>query len=106
LKDSKVFRDAVQTLLYSGSSFSNSFNTLFAPLGAEYNLGAKFPNSETTIKNIDAYQALMEELRGTVLSLLDNEIAGGSLIAFMTFTTFSNPGSRARTDRLSSHRTL
>ena len=64
LKDSKTFRDAVQTLLYSGSSFSNSFNTLFAPLGAEYNLGSKFPNSEVTIQNIGSYQALMEELRG------------------------------------------
>jgi len=64
LKDSKVFRDAVQTLLYSGSSFSTSFNTLFAPLGAEYDLGSKFPNSEVTIKNIGGYQALMEDLRG------------------------------------------
>ena len=64
LKDSGTFRDAVQTLLYSGSSFSNSFNTLFAPLGAEYNLGAKFPNSEVTIQNIGSYQALMEDLRG------------------------------------------
>jgi hypothetical protein len=64
LKDSKVFRDAVQTLLYSGSSFSTSFNTLFAPLGAEYDLGSKFPNSEVTIRNIGGYQALMEDLRG------------------------------------------
>ena len=51
-------------LLQSGSSFSNSMATLFAPMGAEYNLAAKHPHSETTLANIDTYQQLMEELRG------------------------------------------
>ena len=79
LKDSVVFRDSVsgelsgQTgwhlayrtgLLYSGSSFSGSLATLFSPLGAEYNLAAKHPNSEITLKNITQYQSLMEEMRG------------------------------------------
>lgn len=79
LKDSKVFRDAVQTLLYSGSSFSNSFNTLFAPLGGEYGLAQKFPNSEVTIQNVAGYTALMEDLKETLnpeLDLIDSRIIG------------------------------
>ena len=79
LKDSVVFRDSVSGelsnrtgwhlayrtgLLYSGSSFSGSLATLFSPLGAEYNLAAKHPNSEITLKNITQYQSLMEEMRG------------------------------------------
>ncbi|KAK1924314.1 hypothetical protein DB88DRAFT_463882 [Papiliotrema laurentii] len=77
LKDSTVFRDAVQSLLQSGSSFSNSMATLFAPMGAEYNLAAKHPHSETTLANIDTYQQLMEELRETLapeLDLIDSRI--------------------------------
>jgi amphiphysin len=48
----------------SGSSFSGALATLFAPMGAEYNLAAKFPQSEVTVNNIAQYQVLMEELRG------------------------------------------
>jgi amphiphysin len=81
LKDSMVFRDSVSSvllpsdpgkaekltlvgLLSSGSSFSGALATLFAPMGAEYNLAAKFPQSEVTVNNIAQYQVLMEELRG------------------------------------------
>lgn len=77
-KDAVVFRNGVnckaprsvaradisQALLDSGSSFGGSLSTLFQPLGAEYNLAAKFPNSEVTVKNIAVYQRLMEELQG------------------------------------------
>lgn len=51
----------------SGSSFSGALATLFAPMGAEYNLAAKFPQSEVTVNNIAQYQVLMEELRGQLL---------------------------------------
>lgn len=50
----------------SGSSFSGSLATLFAPMGAEYNLAAKFPQSKVTVDNIAQYQVLMEELRGAL----------------------------------------
>lgn len=70
-RDSKSFRDAVQTLLFSGTSYSSALSTLFAPLGAEYNLSQKFPNSDVTIKNIGAYQALMEQLREVLVPELE-----------------------------------
>lgn len=57
-------------LLMSGSSFSGALATLFAPMGAEYNLAAKFPQSEVTVNNIAQYQVLMEELRGQLDEIL------------------------------------
>jgi amphiphysin len=77
LKDAKVFRDAVQTLLYSGSTFSTSFTNLFSPMGAEYDLIGKHPQAEVTLKNIGQYQVLMEDLRETLapeLELIDSRI--------------------------------
>lgn len=79
-KDAVVFRDGVNcedptvlgltlALLNSGSSFGSSLSTLFQPLGAEYNLASKFPNSELTVKNIAVYQRLMEELQGALSGL-------------------------------------
>lgn len=52
----------------SGSSFSGSMATLFSPMGAEYNLAAKHPHSEITLKNIDQYQNIMQEMRGELSS--------------------------------------
>ncbi|GFZ43831.1 hypothetical protein JCM24511_01551 [Saitozyma sp. JCM 24511] len=77
LKDSVVFRDSVSSLLVSGSSFGGSLATLFSPLGAEYNLAAKFPQAEKTVQNITVYQTLMEEMRETLtpeLELIDSRI--------------------------------
>ncbi|WVF71288.1 hypothetical protein IAT40_006091 [Kwoniella sp. CBS 6097] len=77
LKDSVVFRDSVSNLLSSGSSFSGSLATLFSPMGAEYNLAGKYPQSEVTVKNIAVYQGLMEEMRETLLpelELIDSRI--------------------------------
>lgn len=42
--------------------------TLFSPMGAEYNLAAKHPHSEITLKNIDQYQNIMQEMRGELSS--------------------------------------
>ncbi|WRT66473.1 uncharacterized protein IL334_003432 [Kwoniella shivajii] len=77
LKDSTVFRDAVSTLLQSGTSFSTSLATLFSPMGAEYNLASKHPQAEVTVKNITVYQGIMEEMRETLLpelELIDSRI--------------------------------
>ncbi|RXK37065.1 hypothetical protein M231_05653 [Tremella mesenterica] len=77
LKDATIFRDSVSSLLISGSSFSGSLATLFSPLGSEYNLAAKHPTAEVTVKNISQYQGLMEELRETLspeLELIDSRI--------------------------------
>jgi len=88
LKDSTTFRDSVSStllptlcilvslilfapaLLVSGTSFAGSFATLFSPMGAEYNLAAKHPQAEATVKNISTYQTLMEEMRGLQVSCL------------------------------------
>ncbi|WVR06950.1 hypothetical protein IAU60_003986 [Kwoniella sp. DSM 27419] len=77
LKDSVVFRDSVSNILSSGSSFSGSLATLFSPIGAEYNLAGKHPQTEVTIQNISVYQGLMEEMRETLLpelELIDSRI--------------------------------
>jgi len=77
LKDSAVFRDSVTSLLMSGQSFARSFTTLFSPLGNEYNLAAKHPQAELTVKNIGMYEQLMEEMRETLqpeLELIDTRI--------------------------------
>jgi hypothetical protein len=57
----------IPALLVSGSSFGGSLATLFSPLGAEYNLAAKFPQAEKTVQNITVYQTLMEEMRGAYI---------------------------------------
>ncbi|ORY32784.1 hypothetical protein BCR39DRAFT_464181 [Naematelia encephala] len=77
LRDSTTFRDSSTSLLYSGTSFSKSFAVLFSPLGAEYALAQKHPQAEMTLKNIDQYQVLMEEMRETLapeLELIDSKI--------------------------------
>ena len=55
-------------LLTSGSKFGGSLATLFSPMGAEYNLSSKHPQSKITVDNITVYQGLMEELRGVFSS--------------------------------------
>lgn len=59
-------RDKADTpaLLVSGSSFSGSLAIVFSPMGSEYNLASKFPQSEVTLNSITQYQVLMEEMRG------------------------------------------
>ena len=61
----------VAALLMSGSNFSGSLGTLFAPMSGEYNLATKHPQSETTLKNIEVYQRLMEEVQGQLEDLDD-----------------------------------
>ncbi len=60
----------ILALLVSGTSFSGSLSTLFAPIGAEYNLASKHPQAEVTLRNITTYQGLMEEMRGALRSCL------------------------------------
>ncbi|KAI5453390.1 BAR adaptor protein Hob1 [Naganishia albida] len=83
LKDSKVFRDAVQTLLTSGSTFATSFTTLFGPIGSgEYDLTSRHPQAEVTVNNIGQYQQLMEDLRETLapeLELIESRVIAPSI---------------------------
>ncbi|BGP18419.1 BAR adaptor protein Hob1 [Rhodosporidiobolus nylandii] len=77
-KDTSSFREAVSSMLISGSGFATSFTTLFSPLNDESSLTARHPGAETTLRNIDQYQDLMAELRDAVqpeLELIDSRVS-------------------------------
>lgn len=50
--------------------------TLFSPMGSEYNLSTKHPQSEVTLKNIASYQTLMEEMRGRWFPFIPRSTVG------------------------------
>lgn len=66
LKDSSTFRDAVTSMLMSGANFGRHFDTLFQPIGSEYDLERRHPNASHTMTNLPAYQQLMDELKETL----------------------------------------
>lgn len=66
LKDASTFRDAVKNMLLSGASFGRHFDTLFQPIGSEYDLERKHPNAQHTMTNLPAYGQLMDELKETL----------------------------------------
>ncbi|EST07706.1 Src homology-3 domain protein [Kalmanozyma brasiliensis GHG001] len=66
LKDASSFRDAVKNMLLSGSNFGRHFDTLFQPLGSEYDLERKHPNAQATMTNLAHYGQLMDELKDTL----------------------------------------
>lgn len=79
LKDTKAFTDAVNTLFTAGSSLAQHFSILFHPIASEYDLLGKFPEAEHTIKNVDAYQTALEELRTSIspeLELIESRVVG------------------------------
>lgn len=63
LKDASTFRDTVKNMLLSGANFGRHFDTLFQPIGSEYDLERKHPNAQTTMINLSHYGQLMEELK-------------------------------------------
>ena len=66
LKDASAFRDAVKNMLLSGSNFGRHFDTLFQPIGSEYDLERNHPNAQTTMHNLPLYGQLMDELKETL----------------------------------------
>lgn len=79
LKDTKAFDEAVTNLFTTGAGFSNHFATLFHPLTGEYDILRKHPEAEHTVKHVDQYENIMEELKGAVapeLELIQSRIAG------------------------------
>ncbi|SNX83123.1 related to RVS167 - BAR adaptor protein [Melanopsichium pennsylvanicum] len=71
LKDASTFRDAVRDMLLSGANFGRHFDTLFRPLGSEYDLERKHPNAGHTMTNLPAYGQLMDELKETLTPELE-----------------------------------
>ncbi|KAF5338431.1 hypothetical protein D9758_012229 [Tetrapyrgos nigripes] len=79
LKDTKVFTDGVNGLFTSGAGFATHFSTIFHPISGEYDLLGKHPQAEHTIRNVDKFQSVMDDLRSSVgpeLELIESRISG------------------------------
>ncbi|KAI0079044.1 BAR-domain-containing protein [Panus rudis PR-1116 ss-1] len=79
LKDTKAFTEAVSNLFTYGSGFAAHFAVLFHPFTGEYDLMSKHPEAANTIKNVDAYEGAMEELKAAIvpeLELIESRILG------------------------------
>lgn len=79
LKDTKAFDEAVTNLFSSSAGFSKHFATIFHPLTGEYDILRKYPEAEHTSKNVDQFENMMEELKGSVvpeLELIQSRIMG------------------------------
>lgn len=90
LKDSSTFRESVScasrhqrrttdvpAMLTSSAAFSSAFQTVFGPIGSDYDLDRKFPGAMETVKAMSAYQVDMGELRDALvpeLELIDSRI--------------------------------
>jgi len=79
LKDSKAFSEAVTNLFQNGAGFAKHFATMFHPLAGEYDILRKYPDAEDTVKNVDAYEGALEELKEAIipeLQLIESRILG------------------------------
>ena len=50
-------------LFTSGQNFAQHFSQVFHPLVGEYDLIGKYPDARDTIRNVDGYHTVFEELR-------------------------------------------
>jgi amphiphysin len=79
LKDTKAFDEAVTNLFTTGAGFAQHFCTIFHPLSGESDLLRRHPEAEHTVKHVDSYEGVMEELRASVvpeLELIESRIIG------------------------------
>lgn len=66
-------------LFSSGQGFASHFAQLFHPLSGEYDLIGNYPQARDTIRNIDGYAGIFDELRSAVapeLELIESRIIG------------------------------
>ena len=64
-------------LFTSAQNFSQHFAAIFHPIVGEYDLLGKHPNARETIRNVDSYQAVFEELRNSIspeLELIESRV--------------------------------
>ena len=98
LKDCKKFNEAVVStwcdyvsvpsifiritdLFTAGQNFAQHFTQIFHPIVGEYDLIGKHPQAGDTIRNVDGYQAVFEELRSSIspeLELIESRIVAPS----------------------------
>lgn len=79
LKDTKAFTDSTSSLFTAGEGFATHFSTMFRAFNGEYDLAGKYPDSVRTMKNMDAYEGMMGELKSAVepeLELISSRIVG------------------------------
>ncbi|KAL5535090.1 HOB1 [Sanghuangporus sanghuang] len=77
LKDCKKFTEAVTNLFTSGQGFAQHFGQIFHPMVGEFDLIGKYPDAQDTIRNVDGYQQLFEELKLNIapeLELIESRI--------------------------------
>ncbi|KAH8120689.1 BAR-domain-containing protein [Phellopilus nigrolimitatus] len=77
LKDCKKFNEAVINLFTAGQGFAGHFTQIFHPIVGEYDLIGKHPEAGDTIRNVDSYQNVFEELRANIspeLELIESRI--------------------------------
>lgn len=61
----------------SGQGFAAHFSQIFHPVVGDYDLIGKNPQAADTIRNVDGYQAVFEELRASIspeLELIESRI--------------------------------
>uniref|UniRef100_A0A0W0F9Y5 BAR-domain-containing protein n=1 Tax=Moniliophthora roreri TaxID=221103 RepID=A0A0W0F9Y5_MONRR len=81
LKDTKAFTDAVNGLFTSGAGFATHFTAIFTPITGEYDLLGKHPDAAHTVRSVERYTNIMEEMRtsiGPELELIESRIVGPS----------------------------
>jgi len=79
LKDTKAFDEAVTNLFTSGSGFAKHFASIFHPLVGEPDLLRNHPEAEHTVKHVDSYEGILEELKAAVvpeLELIESRVIG------------------------------
>lgn len=68
-------------MLLSGAAFGTAFSDLFHPIGSEFDLERRHPQSTNTIAELQNYQIMMEELRETLtpeIELIDSRVVAPS----------------------------
>jgi amphiphysin len=66
-------------LFTAGDGFAQHFQTLFHPIAGEFDLIGKYPDSRPTVRNVDAYANMMDEVKlaiGPELELIETRIVG------------------------------
>lgn len=79
LKDTKAYIEAVSNLFTHGAGFAQNFAAVFHQHPGEYDLAGKHPDSEHTIRNVDDYEVVFEELKSAIvpeLELIESRIIG------------------------------
>ncbi|KAG9314690.1 hypothetical protein JVU11DRAFT_5496 [Chiua virens] len=79
LKDTKVYNDAVTSLLTGANGFANHFCSIYSPLQGELTTGSNYPDAAATIANTSPYAQHLDELRSAVapeLELIESRVVG------------------------------